>query len=234
MAAMLLTVISLLGVPPGQEADPGITWETVAVQVLEESPETAARTLLDWAEAGASAPPQEVGDLLEARTETTAEAAASFAAVLDAADGLRAAGEGPALSEDAYQEAVISLHPFFTRLLAAETTPWREEASAWPEELSAFDGIWCDSTMQELLIFRNGTCRVVIPWLGYYGETALSVRLRDRSAVGYCPSLEVDIHESGHFAGPLAYYVSGTAEDHFWCNTQAQRFDKLWPVGGIS
>ena len=92
MAAMLLTVISLLGVPPGQEADPGITWETVAVQVLEESPETAARTLLDWAEAGASAPPQEVGDLLEARTETTAEAAASFAAVLDAADGLRAAG----------------------------------------------------------------------------------------------------------------------------------------------
>ena len=97
MAAMLLTVISLLGVPPGQEADPGITWETVAGQVLEESPETAARTLLDWAEAGASAPPQEVGALLEARTETTAEAAASFAAVLDAADGLRAAGEGPAL-----------------------------------------------------------------------------------------------------------------------------------------
>ena len=88
--------------------------------------------------------------------------------------------------------------------------------------------------MQELLIFQNGTCRVVIPWLGYYGETALSARLRDRSAVGYCPSLEVDIHESGHFAGPLAYYVSGIAEDHFWCNTQAQRFDKLWPVGGIS
>ena len=101
-------------------------------------------------------------------------------------------------------------------------------------EVEAFDGIWCDSTMQELLIFQNGTCRVVIPWLGYYGETALSARLRDRSAVGYCPSLEVDIHENGHFAGPLAYYVSGTAEDHFWCNTQAQRFDKLWPVGGIS
>ena len=24
--------------------------------------------------------------------------------------------------------------------------------------------------------------------------------------------------------------VSGLTEDHFWCNTQAQRFDKLWPV----
>lgn len=234
MAAMLLAVISLLGVPQDQRTDPEITWETAAVQVLEESPETAAQTLLDWAASGASAPSQAVEDLLEARTETAAEAAAAFAAVLDTADSLRAAGEAPELGEETYREAVRSLHPFFTRLFETETTPWKEEPSDWPMEVEAFDGIWCDSTMQELLIFQNGTCRVVIPWLGYYGETALSARLRDRSAVGYCPSLEVDIHESGHFSGPLAYYVSGTAEDHFWCNTQAQRFDKLWPVGGIS
>ena len=45
--------------------------------------------------------------------------------------------------------------------------------------------------------------------------------------MGWCPSLEIDIHESGDFSGPLTYYVSGLAEDHFWCNTQGQRFDRL-------
>lgn len=81
--------------------------------------------------------------------------------------------------------------------------------------------------MQELLIFQSGTCRVVIPYLDYYGETAFSARLRDRGGMGWCPSLEIDIHESGDFSGPLTYYVSGLAEDHFWCNTQGQRFDRL-------
>ena len=230
MVAMLMAMITLLGVPQGGGTESEISWETVAVQILEEPPETAARTLLDWAETGRTAPEREVESFLKERTETAAEAAAAFAAVLDAADSLRAAGEGPELGEETYREAVRSLSAFFTRLLETETTPWREEPSDWPTDLAAFDGIWCDSTAQELLIFRNGTCRVVIPWLGYYGETALGARLRDRSGVGYCPSLEVDIHESGNFSGPLAYYVSGLTEDHFWCNTQAQRFDKLWPV----
>ena len=83
------------------------------------------------------------------------------------------------------------------------------------------------NTLQELLIFQSGTCRVVIPYLDYYGETAFSARLRDRGGMGWCPSLEIDIHESGDFSGPLTYYVSGLAEDHFWCNTQGQRFDRL-------
>lgn len=227
MAAMLMAVVSLLGVPQEQAE---VTWETAAVQILEESPETAAQTLLDWAETGQTAPEEDVRSFLEERAETAAGAAAAFAAVLDAADRLRMDGSAPELGEEAYRAAVRSLSPFFTRLLETETKPWKEEPSDWPAKLAAFDGIWCDGTMQELLIFRDGTCRVVIPWLGYYGETALSARLRDRSGVGYCPSLEVDIHESGSFSGPLAYYVSGTAEDHFWCNTQAQRFDKLWPV----
>ena len=230
MAAMLLAVVSLLGAPQGQRTDPEVTWETAAIQVLEESPETAARTLLDWAETGQTAPEAEVRSFLKERPETAVRAAASFAAVLDAADSLRTAGEAPELGEETYREAVRSLHPFFTRLFETETTPWKEEPSDWPTDLAAFDGIWYDSTMRELLIFRDGTCRVVIPWLGYYGETALNAWLRDRSGVGYCPSLEVDIHKSGNFSGPLAYYVSGTAEDHFWCNTQAQRFDRLWPV----
>lgn len=232
MVAMLMAMITLLGVPQGGGTESEISWETVAVQILEEPPETAARTLLDWAETGRTAPEREVESFLKERTETAAEAAAAFAAVLDAADSLRAAGEGPELGEETYREAVRSLSAFFTRLLETETTPWREEPSDWPTDLAAFDGIWCDSTAQELLIFRNGTCRVVIPWLGaeFYGETAYAARLRDRSGVGYCPSLEIDFRDSGTFQGPLAYYVSGLTEDHFWCNTQAQRFDKLWPV----
>ena len=232
MVAMLMAMITLLGVPQGGGTESEISWETVAVQILEEPPETAARTLLDWAETGRTAPEREVESFLKERTETAAEAAAAFAAVLDAADSLRAAGEGPELGEETYREAVRSLSAFFTRLLETETTPWREEPSDWPTDLAAFDGIWCDSTAQELLIFRNGTCRVVIPWLGaeFYGETAYAARLRDRSGVGYCPSLEIDFRGSWTFQGPLAYYVSGLTEDHFWCNTQAQRFDKLWPV----
>lgn len=232
MVAMLMAMITLLGVPQGGGTESEISWETVAVQILEEPPETAARTLLDWAETGRTAPEREVESFLKERTETAAEAAAAFAAVLDAADSLRAAGEGPELGEETYLEAVRSLSAFFTRLLETETTPWKEEPSDWPTDLAAFDGIWCDSTAQELLIFRNGTCRVVIPWLGaeFYGETAYAARLRDRSGVGYCPSLEIDFRGSGTFQGPLAYYVSGLTEDHFWCNTQAQRFDKLWPV----
>ena len=232
MTAILMAVLSLLGVPQGGGREPEITWETVAAQVLEEPPDTAAQTLLEWAETGQTAPEAEVESFLKGQAEPAAEAAAAFAAVLDAADGLRAAGEAPELEEEDYREAVRSLSVFFTRLLETETTPWKEEPSDWPGGLAEFDGIWCDSTMQELLIFRSGTCRVVIPWLGsgYCGEMAYAARLRDRGAVGYCPSLEVDIHGSGDFSGPLAYYVSGAAEDHFWCNTQAQRFDRLWPV----
>ena len=228
--AMLMAVFSLLGAPQDQRTDPEVTWETAAIQVLEESPETAARTLLDWAKTGETAPEAELLALLEAQETDAVTAAAAFAAVLDTADGLRTAGEASELGEETYREAIRSLYPFFTRLFETETTPWKEEPSDWPTDLAAFDGIWYDSTMRELLIFRDGTCRVVIPWLGYYGETALNARLRDRSGVGYCPSLEVDFRDSGTFQGPLAYYVSGLAGDHFWCNTQGQRFDRLWPM----
>ena len=81
----------------------------------------------------------------------------AFAAVLDRADSLRKAGEAPELGEETYRAAVRSLSPFFTRLLGTETTLWQEEPSAWPADFAAFDGIWCDSTLQELLIFQSGT-----------------------------------------------------------------------------
>ncbi|SCH49131.1 Uncharacterised protein [uncultured Oscillibacter sp.] len=228
MAALLMAMIALLGSPQGEGTVSETTWETVAVQVLEETPETAARTLLDWAGSGQTIPEEDVVlALLEEMEAEPAASAVAFAAVLDRADSLRKAGEAPELGEETYQAAVRSLSPFFTRLLGTETTLWQEEPSAWPADLAAFDGIWCDSTLQELLIFQSGTCRVVIPYLDYYGETAFSARLRDRGGMGWCPSLEIDIHESGDFSGPLTYYVSGLAEDHFWCNTQGQRFDRL-------
>ena len=115
MAAMLIAVLSLLAVPQGQGTDPGITWETVAVQVLEESPETAARTLVDWARSGQTAPEEDaVLALLEEMGAEPAASAAAFDAVLDAADSLREAGEAPELGEETYRAVVRSLAPFFT------------------------------------------------------------------------------------------------------------------------
>ena len=181
MAALLMAMIALLGSPQGEGTVSETTWETVAVQVLEETPETAARTLLDWAGSGQTIPEEDVVlALLEEMEAEPAASAVAFAAVLDRADSLRKAGEAPELGEETYRAAVRSLSPFFTRLLGTETTLWQEEPSAWPADLAAFDGIWCDSTLQELLIFQSGTCRVVIPYLDYYGETAFSV---DRKSV---------------------------------------------------
>ena len=44
MAALLMAMIALLGSPQGEGTVSETTWEMVAVQVLEETPETAART----------------------------------------------------------------------------------------------------------------------------------------------------------------------------------------------
>ena len=60
MAALLMAMIALLGSPQGEGTVSETTWETVAVQVLEETPETAARTLLDWAGSGQTIPEEDV------------------------------------------------------------------------------------------------------------------------------------------------------------------------------
>jgi AcrR family transcriptional regulator len=231
----VMTVLALLApqaTPAAVPAEEVPAWEAVAELVREaSSPEEtreAAQALLAWAEMGEAVSPQQVEDLLDTWQDDPVETAGRYAAVLDAAEEMAEAGRAD-VDEATYRAAARCLSPLFTRLLDRKTTPWRQEASAWPTDLADFDGIWCDSTMQELLIFHDSTCRVVIPYLDYYGETAYAARLRDRSAVGYCPSLEVDIHDTGTFQGPLAYYVSGLAEDHFWCNTQGQRFDRLVP-----
>ena len=138
-------------------------------------------------------------------------------------------GQADALAEDqaAYTRAVRSLAPLFTDVLGMESTPYRWEDSRWPGSLKDLQGIWYDAEMQEMLVISGDTCRVVIPWLDHYGETAYAARLRDRTASGYCPSLEIDFRGSGDFSGPLAYYVSGVDGSHFWSNSQGQRFDRL-------
>lgn len=231
----MLAALSLLSpqtAPTAAPAEEAPTWEAVAELVREAStPEEtheAALALLEWAETGEAGSTQQVEDLLDTWQDDPVETAKRYACVLDAAEEMLDAGTAD-MDEETYQAAARCLSPLFTRLLEQKTTPWQQESSTWPTDLADFDGIWCDSTMQELLIFHDGTCRVVIPYLDYYGETAYAARVRDRSEVGYCPSLEVDIHDTGTFQGPLAYYVSGLAEDHFWCNTQGQRFDCLEP-----
>ena len=227
----LLMMLSLLA-GPVEEASPapGAGWQETVEAVLaadtEEKIDAAARTLLDWAAFGETCQSEQVAQLLEEKKADDVEAALRYAAVLDAADALLETGE-ESVEAETYHAAARTLVPLFTRLLERETTPWQWEAAAYPKRLEDFEGIWCDGVLKELLIFRDGKCRVVIPYLDYYGETAHTARLRDRSELNYCPALQVDTYDSGNFSGALTYYVSGLAEDHFWCNTQRQRFERV-------
>ncbi|MFR6095430.1 MAG: hypothetical protein ACLUIW_08825 [Dysosmobacter welbionis] len=95
-----MAMIALLGSPQGEGTVSETTWEMVAVQVLEETPETAARTLLDWAGSGQTIPEEDVVlALLEEMEAEPAASAVAFAAVLDRADSLRKAGEAPELEK---------------------------------------------------------------------------------------------------------------------------------------
>jgi len=205
----------------------------------------AAGELLDWAQEGNTAQTAAVTAWLDARQPDDAPgAAAAYAAVLDAADAvLQGGGTMDGTLKDAgyslghssydparYHAAAKSLSPFFTRALEKAGAPgWTEETPGdyAAITLDALDGLWCDSSAGEMLIFSGETCRVVIPYLDELGDTAYAARIRDRSQAGFCPALEIDIHGAGDFSGPLTYYVSGIDGSHFWCNTQAQRFAKL-------
>lgn len=221
---MLAAVWLLLpGPEPAAPADP-LEELVTAIQAVEpgdrEGARQAAEQLLDWTETECMASEEALRAILDARGVPAADTACSFAAVLAEADTL-------AEDQTAYTRAVRSLAPLFTDVLETDSTPYRREDSRWPGSLADLQGVWYDGEMQELLVISGDTCRVVIPWLGHYGETAYAARLRDRSASGYCPSLEIDFRGSGDFSGPLAYYVSGADSSHFWSNTQSQRFDRL-------
>lgn len=206
----------------------------------------AAGELLDWAQAGNLADTGALERWLDINgVSQETELATAYGAVLDFADRVLAGDEtsagalsdaGYTLSHDSYDEtlyhnAAQSLLGLFTRVLDvsdASSYTGQKAATSWkaitPEK---FEGLWCDGKMGEILIFSGGKCRVVIPYLGEYGDTAYSFRVRDRSGIGYCPALEIDICKSGRFEAPLAYYVSGIDEGHFWSNTQSQEFTRL-------
>ena len=209
----ILLILALTGVPQMPETET-VTLEEVITSIQTEEADQAAEVLLDWTEQGGTATEEEVLAILDANGLPPEETAWAFAAVLDAADNLGV-------------EMDAGFSPLFTQVLTLESTPYREEPTKALTDLSQLYGMWYDSEMQELLIVSETGCRVVIPWLGYCGEVPYAVRLRDRSASGYVPALEVDFHGSGDFSGALTYYVSGADDTHFWSNTQGQRFDKL-------
>lgn len=123
----LLMMLSLLA-GPVEEASPtpGTGWQETVEAVLaadtEEEIDTAARTLLDWAASGEMCQSEQVAQLLEEKKADDVEAAARYAAVLDAADALLETGEASGEAET-YQAAARALVPLFTRLLERETTP---------------------------------------------------------------------------------------------------------------
>lgn len=126
------------------------------------------------------------------------------------------------------------LSPLYTQLFDRVTAaPYQKEPGDFAAvSADRFNGLWLNSEEQTLLIFCDGRCRVVYPALSLWGEVAGAYRVRDRSALGYCPALEIDfrgegINEDGDFCGPLAYYVSGMDDTHFWCNSQWERFDRI-------
>ena len=221
----MMLALALMGVPAlPVERPQELTVEAVVSAIQTESAKTAAETLLDWIEQGNLAEAEAVLEVLEEIGLEPAQTAAAFARVLDEADACLAERK---LDRAIYEQGVRSLSPLFTQVLTTASTPFAPEPIRNPADLAQLYGMWYDSELQELLILTEQGCRVVIPWLGYLGEANYAVRLRDRSANGQSPALEIDIHESGVFLGALTYYVSGADETHFWSLSQAQRFDRI-------
>lgn len=193
----------------------------------EEKVRWAAEAVVAWAAADGRAEEEDVLAQLQRSDVDPVTTALRLGAVLDAAEAIAAKC---GLETVRYESSVKSLSPLFTAVMDRQTTPYRYEAANHPKDLSSFEGLWYDSSLQEMLLIREGRCRVIIPYLDNYGERSCPMRLRDRSAEGYCPALEVDVRGEGTFFGPLVYYVSAVAEDHFTCNTQSQRFDRIAPA----
>jgi hypothetical protein len=213
---------------PAQPAEPAAELETVVMQIQEVSTEDstreAAETLLAWIRTEEFPEAGVVEQLLKEGERSPGETACAFAAVLDEADALLPEWD---IAPETYRQGVRALAPLF--MGQEPSTAYRPEPARNPSTLAELEGVWWDSELGEMLIIRGDTCRVFIPYLEHWGETAYAVRLRDRSAVGYCPALEIDFRDSGDFFAPLTYYVSGADETHFWSNGQSQRFDRLGP-----
>lgn len=153
------------------------------------------------------------------------EAAARYAAVLDAADALLKRGEA-SVEAEAYQAggpgplaplypAAGGAHsaisggacrlPRSSPALTASGATGRAGTADFPgREMPSRDPI-------SGLLLRDGPYR---PAAGPQRAGLLS-----RPGGGYLRLRD--------FSGALTYYVSGLAKDHFWCNTQRQRFQRV-------
>lgn len=234
LAALLADIYA--AVPGAEEREKKITH--AAEELLEggwigqEQMEELSASVSQWVQE--TVPPEELVPLALAYDAVLTQAEA----LLPREPGSRAQDAFVSLMDDdqAYLNDVCAgLSPLFTGLLElAEPKPYREG----PRDFSSVDasrlhGIWVNGVEQTILIFENGRCRVVYPALSHWGAVAGAYRVRDRSELGYCPALEIDFHgegpmnEDGDFHGPLAYYVSGMDDSHFWCNSQQERFDRI-------
>ena len=243
--------------PPAPHAEePRLSLEELLAEIYAAAPGSAgsslkaaraAGELLDWVQedgrADTAAVERWAADTVS--RESAGELALFWAAVLTSADALLAGEEtelaalsdaGYSLRYESYDPLLLraaekELSPLFTQLLSrVETTPYAYEETMPYDAvtLEKLEGLWLDSEIGEMLVISGGTCRVVIPYLENWGEEAFAVRIRDRSAMGYCPALEIDFRGEGDFWAPLTYYVSGVDETHVWSNTQSQRFDRVF------
>lgn len=191
--------------------------------------------VLAWVEE--TVPAEEAMDLVYAYDAVLTQAAALLAEDPETLALLDDAGytQKQAYEKKNLESACTELAPLFTQLFDRVTAaPYQEEPGNFAAvSADRFNGLWLNSEDRTLLIFQNGLCRVVYPGLSLWGETANAYHVRDRSELGYCPALEIDfrgeghIDESGDFYAPLAYYVSGMDDTHFWCNSQWERFDRV-------
>lgn len=206
----------------------------------------AAGELLDWADQAGEDTPLQAEQWIsrEIPAESALDLALAWEAVLDQAaelldqdtqalELLEEAGYQPIKTDwdpQRLETAARSLRTLFTYLLETRTpvSPALpgpgDYAAVTPEK---FEGVWVTGEANTLLLFSGDTCRVVYPALNLWGETAYAFRIRDRSAVGYCPALEIDFKESGDFSGALVYYVSGIDGEWFWCIEQQDLFVRL-------
>lgn len=210
----------------------------------------AAGELLDWiaqAQEDPSAYAQQTRQWIEREVpaDSALDLALAWDGVLEQAEALLAKDtEAAELLEDAgytlretqhdpdsLDRAAQIFRSLFTYLLETRTpadVPKRTPGDYDAIRAEAFEGLWVNSGADTLLFFSGDTCRVVCTYLELWGETDYAFRIRDRSDMGYCPALEVDMNEGGDFFGALTYYVSGMEETVFWCSDQAEEFQRLF------
>ena len=107
--------------------------------------------------------------------------------------------------------------------VAAAFDSWGDFSRVTEENLC---GVWyCPAEggdSETVLILSEEGARVYYPLLDCYGDRLYPWQVKDRSASGLCPALE--IYFNGEDKGPLTYYIAGLELEFFWCNSQQTIF----------